>query len=497
MLDWVVCNIRAICIIGACLVVCLKSFNAVLTALEGSSDIPVDVFTACIGLLVSLVIPKKREFELTWLQASSVLFSLQKPLSGYVKVLVSGSPTVETIAICLLIQVPIIASLIVLFKIMVTQTKNASISLVVASLLCLVAVLLNTFVDIPYPFLVATWVHRILLGLSLVVMWKSKIFQVLLIAQVAISFSQPEMFFLKQGVEHAQVLWSTECQRGGFMTVIEAELPDASSIRILRFDHSIIGGMYIAPEEILGQSVFETFYLQDAVRLAFDTESPPRRALQIGVGIGIAAGAFENAGIKVDAIDLHPEVFSAAKQFFNFSITGTKIAEDALVAVDFLPLKTYDIIIHDVFAGSDIKDSKLASRDFILKLKKLFKSRRSVLVFSYAGLFDADLKHIWDILCSCFKFHMIAVDDPSELDIFQNYVMYLSDQPLQFREPIKEYDVVLNRKHEKVLFRHFQNILFDDISTLRTINKTTSGAQFAHWQIMEEIFPPEFWSFTI
>ena len=62
-----------------------------------------------------------------------------------------------------------------------------------------------------------------------------------------------------------QVMWSGEAAAGGFLSVVDG-ISDGASYRLLKADHSVLGGVYLAPKEYAGQSIYDIFYLQEAVR---------------------------------------------------------------------------------------------------------------------------------------------------------------------------------------------------------------------------------------
>ena len=62
-----------------------------------------------------------------------------------------------------------------------------------------------------------------------------------------------------------QVLWRREAAGGGFLSVLEGQQGGAR-YRLLKADHSILGGAYVHPPQYAGQSVYGIFYLQEAVR---------------------------------------------------------------------------------------------------------------------------------------------------------------------------------------------------------------------------------------
>lgn len=113
----------------------------------------------------------------------------------------------------------------------------------------------------------------------------------------------------------ATELWSCELRRGGVVSVVEGPSPGSKELglryRLMRLDHSIMGGTWIAPHEAAGSSVYSAFVLQSAARLFVrrrdrnesDGKVPAPRLNSLVVGLG--------AGTVVDALRRHG--FSTSK----------------------------------------------------------------------------------------------------------------------------------------------------------------------------------------
>ena len=154
----------------------------------------------------------------------------------------------------------------------------------------------------------------------------------------------------------AQVVWQQETAAGGFLAVVDGSHGGAE-YRLLTMDHSVLGGVYRKPQEFAGQSIYDIFHLQEAVRYVLCTAElhgraliacchwmsrgtkdtvghkqhvdvlrlmpmmrshhdllrhrlvrPGTRALAIGLGIGTAISGLQEHGIIFDVIELHSEV---------------------------------------------------------------------------------------------------------------------------------------------------------------------------------------------
>ncbi|KAG5654629.1 hypothetical protein H0H81_011604 [Sphagnurus paluster] len=157
------------------------------------------------------------------------------------------------------------------------------------------------------------------------------------------------------------------------------------SVRYLRASHSILGGVwtrskvYLLDDEEpvrdsfgteLGDSIYSTFVLQEAVRLIDSTEKAKAglwdNALIIGLGAGISATAFSRHGISTTIVEIDPAVYDAARTFFGLPDPGPgKVfledargwaahKKDSIQAGNNETL--YDIVVHDCFSGGGVPE---------------------------------------------------------------------------------------------------------------------------------------------
>ena len=66
----------------------------------------------------------------------------------------------------------------------------------------------------------------------------------------------------------AQIIWKGEAAAGGFLAVVHGA-HEGAQYRLLKVDHSVLGGVYRKPKQFAGQSIYDIFYLQEAVRYLF------------------------------------------------------------------------------------------------------------------------------------------------------------------------------------------------------------------------------------
>lgn len=167
-----------------------------------------------------------------------------------------------------------------------------------------------------------------------------------------------------------RVLNATDSVSG--MVMVADNLKDG--YRFLRCDHSLLGGRWLRRDEDskvsdLGDTIFSTFVLQEACRLAAspDTlagEDVSPRTLIIGLGAGIAADALIQHNHDVDVVEYDPAVFHAATRYLGLTpprsvhlVDGAYFVADqatAMRAGDRLEERLYDFVVHDCFTGGSV-----------------------------------------------------------------------------------------------------------------------------------------------
>lgn len=170
------------------------------------------------------------------------------------------------------------------------------------------------------------------------------------------------------------------------------------SLRYLRASHSLLGGVWMggkvatlddAPPQVdsygtaLGDSIYGTFVLQEAVRLVNSSSRAGKweRALVMyaifyvlfmplmslsGLGAGISATAFSRHGIETTIVEIDPAVYDAARLFFGLPshAPGNLFLEDARTWAARRranvgagkPDTLFDIVVHDCFSGGGVPE---------------------------------------------------------------------------------------------------------------------------------------------
>jgi hypothetical protein len=189
----------------------------------------------------------------------------------------------------------------------------------------------------------------------------------------------------------------------GYVSVLENQADNA--FRLLRCDHSLLGGEWLVTPEAYAkgqrqrESIFAVFVLLEAVRLIEppipSLPSPDREnnakekaksALVIGLGIGTAPNALISHGINTTIVELDPVVHFYATKYFNLSPNHTAVISDAVQYVAEKSISnpgSYDMIIHDVFTGG-AEPVYLFTTEFMTGLYNLLTADGAVAI-NYAG----------------------------------------------------------------------------------------------------------------
>lgn len=183
----------------------------------------------------------------------------------------------------------------------------------------------------------------------------------------------------------------------GYVSVLENHADIA--FRILRCDHSLLGGEWLVTPSAYAkgqrqrETIFSVFVLLEAVRLVEDelAETDPipdsqKSALVIGLGIGTAPNAMIAHGINTTIVELDPVVHHYASKYFDLSPKHTAVIDDAVQYVH-SKSKTnpgsYHYIIHDVFTGG-AEPVYLFTKEFFQGLYDLLTDD-GVVAINYAG----------------------------------------------------------------------------------------------------------------
>lgn len=176
----------------------------------------------------------------------------------------------------------------------------------------------------------------------------------------------------------------------GYISVLESH---ENEYRVLRCDHSLLGGDWLVNESRAKQgqtgreSIYSVFTMLESVRLVEGISAKPdaeKNALFIGLGIGTSPTAFIKHGINTTIVELDPVVHHFAMKYFDLPGNHTAAIEDAVGFVDTEAIdhpKSYDYIVHDVFTGG-AEPTALFTLEFLQGLDGLLKDDGVVAIVS-------------------------------------------------------------------------------------------------------------------
>ncbi|KAJ6260656.1 hypothetical protein Dda_4883 [Drechslerella dactyloides] len=253
----------------------------------------------------------------------------------------------------------------------------------------------------------------------------------------------------------------------GYLSVLENKV---ERYRLLRCDHSILGGAWLKTvpgleayqdnPEHLREPIYAVFVMLEAIRLI----DPPAReredanALIIGLGIGTSASGLIQHGIKTHIVEIDAGVYKIAKDHFGLPPNHTVHIGDAVayIANEYIKahlsnkqVEKYDYILHDVFTGGAVP-ADLFTWEFLEGLKTYLKPT-GVIAINYAG--DLNLKSARSVIhtiksvfgtCRAFREYPPEKDaDPAKGD-FTNMVIYCTPFHKPRRDPANPYHADLD-----------------------------------------------------
>ncbi|KAI9783298.1 MAG: hypothetical protein M1816_001430 [Peltula sp. TS41687] len=310
----------------------------------------------------------------------------------------------------------------------------------------------------------------------------------------------------------------------GYISVLEnADM----QLRVLRCDHSLLGGEWLPPsgrkhKSKVREPIYAVFAMLEAVRLveisgpehaeeASAKSKAAQNALMIGLGVGTSAAALIEHGVNTTIVEIDPIVHKYATEYFGLPLKHNAAIEDAVNFVQRAERQhsRYDFIIHDVFTGG-AEPVSLFTVEFISTLHRLLKPD-GVIAINYAGdllLPPARLiiRTILSVFSSCRIFREEEAPTNTELEHdFTNLVIFCINSASQFsfRRPTQA-DLLGSRFREMYLYpRHevdsslFKRRVGDEevlsVANTETLEKWRRKGAISHWRIMRTVLPDVVW----
>ncbi|KAG9229983.1 S-adenosyl-L-methionine-dependent methyltransferase [Amylocarpus encephaloides] len=300
----------------------------------------------------------------------------------------------------------------------------------------------------------------------------------------------------------------------GYISVVESQ---KQGFRVMRCDHSLLGGEWMARENGIQEPIYGVFVMLEAVRL-IESEVPKggEKALVIGLGIGTTPSAFIRLGLDTTIVEIDPVVHDYATKYFALPSRHTPILDDAVAFASKAASegKKYQYIVHDVFTGG-AEPVDLFTLEFIQDLYDLLEDGGAIAINYAADLLLPPSRitttTILTIFPTCRIFRESDRPPPSTIATdgrdFTNMVIFCTKSPgttISFREP-EEHEYLNSRarrmflvpKHE-VFLEDFARRREGDMEVLR--RNETGGFEGwqresagGHWVVMRTVLPEGIW----
>ncbi|KAJ3324960.1 hypothetical protein HDV06_005548 [Boothiomyces sp. JEL0866] len=297
---------------------------------------------------------------------------------------------------------------------------------------------------------------------------------------------------LNQGTLEYTVLEHAESNTG-FVSVIDIP-SEYGPIRIMRCDHTILGGTYI---NYGNASIFSAFYHMDFVRyVKREKDYSDISALQIGLGIGVSAKTLLDSGFSVDVAEIDPKLYEYALKYFNLPMPRNAFIGDGRLYVEkHAQNSSYDYVLHDIFTGGYVEPS-LFSVEIFSSIKAILKPD-GVLAVNYVGHpYSIATKTVVATLKQVFKNVVCYLEVPDESE--QNITIFATsfDDDIEF--DFTQNDININdetyQSTRKIFSKQarleldLENIspIFDSLNPLKALQYPSA---IAHWKIVRSVFP--------
>jgi len=300
----------------------------------------------------------------------------------------------------------------------------------------------------------------------------------------------------------------------GYISVLQ---DNHNKFRVMRCDHSLLGGEWLLPEDPTGkrkvaEPVYAVFTMLEAVRLVKREKSTGQeQALNIGLGVGTAPSALIAHGINTSIIEIDPVVHHFAVKHFGLPRNHFGYIGDAVTVVETTKSEKqeyYDYIIHDVFTGG-AEPVDLFTLEFLSNLNSILKPE-GVIAINYAGnlaMSSTSLiyRTILNVFPSCrvFREDEQIGDDGTDMNgDFTNMVFICKkgNKPVTFRKAVEadflgsaSRKAYMIPKHEVVPSRFQREGELLTKANTKILSKMHVQSAIGHWKLMRRVVPAAVW----
>jgi spermidine synthase len=290
----------------------------------------------------------------------------------------------------------------------------------------------------------------------------------------------------------------------------------STTMRYLRVDHSLIGGVWVDTKtNKVISTIYPVFILQEAARLI----SPAPRSKEVivlGLGTGAVVEGLVKNGYSTSILELDPEVYFAAKDYFELPETKEVFLEDAETWANNYKAgvnsQKYGIVIHDFFTGGGVP-AKLFSIEFWTNLQANILANDGVLVINFYHKFNsfatkAIMKTLLSVFDTCELLHdtvhpkfldpTVTADENTNMVAFcrnRGYkIDFRNDQKYgnnMFRKYI--FNTLEQRKWNLDHIKKDNNTRYILTDTYNPMSKWDIKEAENHWKLMNMVLPPEAW----
>ncbi len=294
----------------------------------------------------------------------------------------------------------------------------------------------------------------------------------------------------------------------GVVSVLQGTV-DGHEIRVLRNDHSLLGGEFLRPPEDVNapktngpfngrEPIFGVFNLLEAVRLVQHRgNATQKHALVIGLGVGTAAAGLMYHGEVVDVVEIDPVVYHFAREYFYLPRPNATYLEDASQVLEYLPDDTYDYVLHDVFGGGSVP-GHLFTKSFWQQLSRVMKPDGIVAVNFAGDLSSPAVESVFATLANQFSFCRSFRDQKADSGHqYANLVTFCSNLLVTFRRAEKQ-DFLGSLSRLEYLSPTYQVNLQDkaDAQILESgevLDRMQHPMAIGHWYLMRKLLPSRVW----